>query len=82
MWATFGAAGATLYVSGGTWATFPAIQYPAGGFAAPYVRFYLGDAYGGGAAPLTVTVHDIQLYDRALAPADVAALARGIETLC
>lgn len=81
MWVTFGAtAGARIYVNGLLWSTAPAVTYTASSFAAPYVRFFFGDLLNN--PPQTITVHDIQLYDRELSSGDIAALTRGISFTC
>ena len=80
--AVWNATGFTLYVNGLLWASTPAVTYSSGAsFAAPYVRFYFGELYNNN-QPLSITVHDVQVYNYALSAGAVAALARGIPFAC
>lgn len=47
------------------WGTSPTVAYVPGAFAAPYVRFYVGDLYNNNQTS-TITVHDLQVYNYAL----------------
>ena len=78
-WVTFGSNGARIYVNGVLWGVAPGVGYTtAGVFSAQWARFYFGDMHGGGQGPMTITLHDLQVYDRELQPGEVASLTRGI----
>ena len=84
MFVTFGAStGARIYVNGMLWGSAPAATYASKNtpFAAPYVRFYFGELSNNNSTN-TITVHDVQLYDRELSHGDVASLTRGITFAC
>ena len=78
---TFGPSVARIYTNGQLWGTFPMVQYSGGVFAAPSVRFVGGEMNNGGSM-LSITIHDLQMYDRELQPGDVAALSRGVSFSC
>ena len=82
-WVTFGSNGARIYVNGLLWGAAPGVGYTtAGVFSAQWARFYFGDMHGGGQGPMTITLHDLQVYDRELQPGEVASLTRGIGYVC
>ena len=80
--AVWSQSGFTLYVNGVAWGSTPAVPFAsAGAFAAPYTRFFFGELYNNN-QPLSITVHDVQVYNYALSAGAVAALARGIPFAC
>lgn len=75
----FSTTGTTVYVNGIPWASFPSVVYDTGvvPFLSRNTRFF-----GGNLVATSMTIHDLQIYQRALSPADVAALSKGVSSAC
>ena len=78
---TYGPSGARVYVNGLPWAVLPTVPYAGSPYTADSSQLFLGDSWNGG-APLSVTLHDAQIYDYELSPAAIAALNRGAGYAC
>lgn len=75
----FSTAGTTVYVNGAVWAVFPTVAYDTS--VTPWIsrntRFF-----GGNLAATSMTIHDLQIYDRPLSALDVMSLSKGMENQC